>query len=184
MSADQGQGREIVAALRAAGVSVSLDADGDLDVDGKPPALAVWHSMMAAIVDLPKLVAEALRAETGNRSIIAAATDPPERWEHLNDSGSLDTMMNHALGGGEPAAVPVAKATVAPSIVRREEYRRAPRVAGVPIATPAFQRWRELWRQAAAQGRELGGDCPNEQAANRPGRCQEGKTMPIVHKRP
>jgi hypothetical protein len=27
-------------------------------------------------------------------------------------------------------------------------------VAGVPIATPEFQRWRELWRQAAAQGRE------------------------------
>jgi hypothetical protein len=41
-----------------------------------------------------------------------------------------------------------------PSTARRNELKRAPMVAGVPIATPEIQGWRERWRQAAAQGRE------------------------------
>jgi hypothetical protein len=63
-------------------------------------------------------------------------------------------MMHHALGGEEVAAVSVAQAAIAPSIARRAEIKRAPRVAGIYIATPEFQRWRGPWRQAAAQGRE------------------------------
>jgi hypothetical protein len=153
------QGQVLIAALRACGASLALDAEGDLDVGGKPKALAVWHAMDAAINNLGDLVTEALAG--GNTSTPPAqAEDPParadtpERWRDLDRNAGIDTVMHRALGGGEPAAVPVAKATITPSTAQREEYKRAPQVAGIYIATPAFQRWRELWRQAAAQGRE------------------------------
>jgi hypothetical protein len=40
-----------------------LDAEGDIDLGGRPKAMAVWNAMNEAIEDLPKLVAEVLRGE-------------------------------------------------------------------------------------------------------------------------
>jgi hypothetical protein len=53
------QGQALIAALRACGASLSLDAEGDLDAVGKPRVLVVWHAMDAAIDNLGDLVTQA-----------------------------------------------------------------------------------------------------------------------------
>jgi hypothetical protein len=130
MMADQGEAGAVVATLRMAGVSVSLDAEGDLDVVGKPKAMAAWAALNEAIEVLPKLVAEVLREETGKVEVVIATSnpnpphDPLARWESIGPG--QQAIMEHVVGGGEdpPREVPVAQVTISPPSPGRTKLPR------------------------------------------------------------
>jgi hypothetical protein len=164
MDNDRDLAAKLLAELRAVGAELS-ERDGRLRISGPEEELHKFMQSHRAIFEgLRGILLELIRGEPGPSTTVVVAAPapidppsdaaPPERWEHLNDSGGLDAMMNHAMGGGPIPSVPVAQVSIRPSSARREEYKRAPMHAGVYIATPEFQGWRERWRQAAAQGRE------------------------------
>jgi hypothetical protein len=70
---------QLVSVLRAAGVELSLDTDGDLLVEGGQAAMAVWTAMTAAIERLDKLIIaelEAPKAEPAESGSEEPAAEP------------------------------------------------------------------------------------------------------------
>jgi hypothetical protein len=158
MAEHQSEGGALVAALRATGLVLSLDAEGDIDLGGRPKAMRVWTALAEAIEDLPKLVASALREElsesdrtrpTSSESVVSApaTTDPPDpalaRWESLNNAGGINAVMEHSMSGGEPplARVPAASATISQPAPGRVKLPPCPRYAGYPVICPQGQAW-------------------------------------------
>jgi hypothetical protein len=156
------QGQALIVVLRAAGVKLRLDADGDLDVGGKPKALAVWHALDEAIDNLGDLVAEALRGGAVPRSdttkLGAEQQEPTpvseedaknaalEKWCRFGDG--CQAMLGRA--NGDPSSIgPVDRAGTPGPLPGKA---RAPMHAGVRIATLEFQRWRALYQDAMRRG--------------------------------
>jgi hypothetical protein len=145
----------LIAALNAAlaprGIKLEF-RDGDLWIGARPDAER--QRFEAEYGETIQRLRKLLKGQSLVQEPAATPSnhDVPERWLNLNTNHGLDAMMNHAMGGSEPAAVPVARVAIAPSIAKREEYKRAPMHAGVYIATPTFQGWREQWRQAMNRG--------------------------------
>jgi hypothetical protein len=124
--------------------------DGDLWIGARSAAEA--QQFEAEHGEIVRRLRGLLRGESTSPTPNPAApvssdSDPSARWRDLNRSGSLDTMMGHAMGGeAPPREVPIANASIPPSVAKREEYQRAPRYNGYIIATPEFQGWLSRYR--------------------------------------
>jgi hypothetical protein len=146
-------GKAILTTLRTAGVVLSIDDSGDLVLGGAPRALATWHAMAGAVEGLPAIVIAALAAEVQTRSAGTESTaDPAAAAGDLARFGDGAARLMEAIGGGPPRPVPIDQAQATTPPAPKPGRVRAPMVAGVYIATPQFQAWRERWRQAAAAG--------------------------------
>jgi hypothetical protein len=173
MAEHQSEGGALVATLRAAGLVLSLDSNGDIDLGGRPKAMAVWHALNDAIEDLPKLVAEALREEAAHHkhvmmrdaepaqnkgdNIPLNAADPLTRWSSIG--AGQQAVMEHAAMGGEapPREVPVAQATVlqpsSPHSYRK--FPSPPHYAGMPVIDARGLSWRARRDLARNAGQEF-----------------------------
>jgi hypothetical protein len=150
MAEHQGEGGAIVAALRAAGLVLSLDAEGDIDLGGRPKAMAVWHAMAAAIEDLPKLVAEAMREEAG-------ASDGAAKRDMEGDATPPDPALARWESIGSEAPAPPSAESSAPG---RVKLPPAPQYEGIAVMCPRGQAWVARRNAARSQGRKFHGRPP------------------------
>jgi hypothetical protein len=156
MAEHQSEAAAIVTTLRMAGVSVSFDAQGHLDVGGKPRSMAAWAAMAEAIESLPKLVAGALRAEAGGSQNILGTFDPPSDLV-LSRRERIGPGLKEMIGSDAPPAVPgVAQVTIPPPSPGRVKLPPAsnnasPEFARISETTERFGISRSgIYREAAA----------------------------------
>jgi hypothetical protein len=130
---------DIIGALRAAGMTVELNADGDLALGGTPRAMAVWHAMSAAITGLEEVVIAALTESVADPASGAATIERDEQLER-RDPPAADVGGNGSCAASvpEPASKPESVAEKWTRVGAGAEAMIA-RLQGLPVPTSAPQ---------------------------------------------
>jgi hypothetical protein len=147
MENTDGQAEAIVTALRASGMVLQLDAQGNLALAGTPKALAVWHAMAEAIEGLGDIAALSTRVDTLSvehhaedqpkpTSNPPTSADPLSRWQSIGPG--LKEMMGRE---GPPPAPSVPQVTIPQPAPGRVKLPPCPRWEGMQVVSPGGQGW-------------------------------------------